>query len=371
MSFLSRLLFGPPASAAAVLGAQNLSASSGIIPPWATPGDLLPIVYSDIYGPTGLDAVTRDTAVTCAPIAKGLGIITSRIADLPLVAGTLQPGGEDGDEFVPDAVQPGWLRATGHPQDVWHRMSLTLDDLVFHGWSLWAVQRDSSGAITDAGRIVYQDWAFDTTSPTGVRIGSKPVINATEVILFAGPHEGILIRARDSIRGWRHMEAAWVGRVRNPVPLVVLHEAEANSVTQPEAEMYVAAWARNRTSPTGAVGWLPATINLEVYGELEADLFDKGRNAARLDLANHLGLPASALDGTAATASLTYVTQEGDRNALVDDLEMWMGPIESRLSQPDIAGPGKVIRFSRTNLTNTPNDPYGATATTNPKEIAA
>jgi hypothetical protein len=221
---------------------------------------------------------------------------------------------------------------------------------LFYGWSLWVLERDEAGQILDAGRIAFERWEFDETSPTGVAVDHQHVTDPADVLLIAGPDEGLLVTGRDAIRGWRHMENAWVGRVRNPIPVMVLHETEDNGLTQTEAAPYLKAWAENRTSPNGAVGFLPAGLKLEVHGNVEADLFDKGRNAARIDLANHLNLPVEAVGGSTATASLTYSTQEGSRVQLVDDLEYWQAPVDTALSR--LAAPGKVIRANRSYLTD-------------------
>lgn len=364
MSWISRLLFGSPASAG------NVLASGAIIPPFAPTPELAALVYSDIYGPSGLDAVTRESAMTVSPIKRGRAVIIGRLADLVFEQGEMVDG-----EFVADEKQPGWLTNTLTPQTCWHRFAWSLDDVIFTGWSLWIVERDEAGNITDAARLARHRWNFDTASPTGVTIDQQPVTDEGSVILFAGPDDGLLIAARDAIRGWRYMERAWVGRVRNPIPLIVLHEKEANGVSQTEAEGIVAAFAAARTSDNGAVGFLPASLDIETYGDVVADLFDNGRNAARIDIANQMNLPVSYLDGSTATSSLTYVTQEGTRNQIIDDLEYWIAPFEARLSKKDVTGGDtKVIRLNRSNLTSTPNDTHGATARTEahqPQEAAA
>lgn len=360
MSWFSRLLFGPPASAANVM--------SGPMLPFSPDPTLAAMVYSDIYGPTGADAVTRESAMSVAPIGRGRAVIVGRLADLVWEQGEMVDG-----EFVPDSQQPAWLTATKTPQTCWHRFAWSLDDVLFTGWALWVLERDETGQIIDAARLARHRWGFDTESPTGVAIDQKPVTDERSVLLIAGPDDGLLIKARETIRGWRYMERAWVGRVRNPIPLVVLHEKDANGVTQEEAKAYVEAFAAARTSDNGAIGFLPASLDLEVYGEIEADLYDKGRNAARIDVANAMNLPVSYLDGSTATSSLTYVTQEGTRNQIIDDLEYWIAPFEARLSEADVTGtPGKVIRLNRSNLSSVPNDVHGATnrAATEPEEAA-
>lgn len=333
----------------------------GVMFPWAPTPELKALVYSDIFGDTGADIVTRETAMRVAPIKRGRAVIVGRLSDLPFELGEFVNG-----EFVADQTQPAWLTQTGSiATSAWHRFAWSLDDVLFTRWSLWAVDRDEAGTVVAADRIDQTSWRFDQASPTGVAIllGNlvwAHVTDETSVILFSGPDDGLLTTAHDTITGWRHMERSWVGRVRNPIPAMALKEREANGVTQAEAQRYVEAWAAARTSPNGAVGFLPHGLDLEVYGEVKADLFNEGRNAARIDVANHMNLPVAYLDGSTATSSLTYVTQEGSRAQVIDDLEYWVAPFEARLSQPDITGdPDKVVRLNRSNLTAVPNDDHG------------
>jgi len=338
----------------------------GVVFPWNTTTAISALVYKDLYGSEAAEAVSREVAMRVAPVKRARAVIVGRLADLPFEMGEIRDGA-----FVADPVQPEWLTSTSDIATTpWWRFAWSLDDVLFTGWALWAVDRDAAGRIIDADRIPRERWRFDQTSPTGVAVAlgdpaAQQWVNVPDpasVILFAGPDDGLLSTAADSITGWRLMEKAWVGRVRNPIPLMVLHEADKNDpVTQAEAQQYVEAFAAGRTSPNGAIGFLPAKLTMEVHGEVKAELFNEGRNAARIDIANHVNLPVSYLDGSTATASLTYVTQEGDRHALIDDLEYWLAPFESRLSAADITGdPAKVIRVNRANLTVAPNDNHGA-----------
>jgi hypothetical protein len=303
----------------------------------------------------GADApVDRTAAMRVAPVKRGRAIIVGKCADLPLVAGRF-----DGTAFQPTASQPKWLTGTGTIVTPWHRMAHTLDDLIFQGWSLWMVTRGAAGQITDALRIPPFRWSFAPETTLGIRIDGEEWLDATTVVLFQGPDEGLLETGADVIRGARAMEAAWVGRVQNPIPLTVLHEVERNGVEDDEAQTLVDTYAAARRAPGGAVAFLPAQLNLETYGEVAADLFIGGRNAVRLDVANLLNLPASVLDGSQAGASLTYVTQEGDRQELIDWLEYYLAPIEARLSMDDVTPRGQVIRFDRSSLTASPNSSHG------------
>lgn len=333
----------------------------GVMFPWSvTSSTLQALVYKDVYGTTDNEIVTRDSAMRVAPVKRGRAVIIGRLGDLPLELGEFVEG-----VFVADEVQPAHLtQVDGVESTPWRRFAWSLDDVLFTGWSLWAVDRDDAGAITASDRIARHLWRFDADSPTGVQIQIGLVwVNVTDdksVLLFAGPDDGLLVNAHDSIVGWRHMERAWVGRVRNPIPLMVLREKEAGTVRQTEAQGYVDALAAGRLSPNGAIAFIPATLDLDVHGEVQADLFNEGRNAARIDIANHMNLPVSYLDGSTATSSLTYTTQEGSRAQIIDDLEYWLAPFEARLSQADVTGdPKKFVRVNRSNLTAVPNDEHG------------
>lgn len=355
MSFLSRLFSGDASAPARALGIGVPGVTQvGIVSPWQDSSTLAHIAYSELFA-GGADIVDRAAAMRVPPIKRGRAILVGSIADLPLEAGSWSAG-----EWVPAKRQPTWLNRSTTAQTPFHRMANTVDDLIFHGWSLWALNRSETGTILDAVHVQRSRWSFDAQAPLGIRLGDKPLTDAASVILFQGPDEGLLATGADVVRGARAMDAAWVGRAQNPSPLIVLHETERNGVTQDEAEQYVKAWSAARVSPTGAVGFLPSTLNLETPGNGgDADMFIGGRNAIRLDVANLLNLPASLLDGSTATASLTYQTAEGEFSQLNEWLSYWIAPIEARLSQADVTPQGTVVRFDRSTLSNVPTDSHG------------
>ncbi len=66
------------------------------------------------------------------------------------------------------------------------------------------------------------------------------------------------------------------------------------------------------------------------------------------------------MDASLSTASLTYSTQEGQRNEFADfTLPYWMEPIQQRLSMDDVVLPGERVRFDLTELFTVPNSPNG------------
>ena len=323
-----RIMSGRQADELAPSGAKR----TGILSPFATDGQLQQIVWSDILGTTEVLPVTRAEAMTIPAVVAARNIIIRHIAGTPLVA-------QERDITLAD--QPAWLQHTTGASTPWHRMAWTLDDLLFTGWSLWWVER-SGGAIQSATRVPYEWWEIDADGH--LLVNAKPV-NEDEVILFAGPNEGLLEYARRTIRAARNVEEGWAGRVRSPIPLVELHQTTPDQLDDDEAQALVDSYATQRLDRNGAVLYTPYDVEVRTHGAVETDLFVEARNAIRLDIGNFTGLPAEALDGSLSTASLTYTTQEGTRTELGEALRLWFEPVEQRLSQDDVVPQRQRVRF--------------------------
>lgn len=314
-------------------------ASVGLVTPYESAA-LSRIAWAEHFnGANGV--VNRNGAMRIPAIAKARNVLTGVVASLPL----LELEGETHHDMP-------WLYRTSGDVSPWHRMAYTIDDLMFHGWSLWAVTRDEAWQITDAARVPFERWVAD--SKTGqITVDGKPA-NAGEVILIPGSFEGILEAGGDTIRGAHALQQAWIGRAQNPIPLIELHQVTDDELDQDEIDMMLEDWANARTSPTGAAGFTDYRVELRVHGTVATDLFEEGRNAIVLDVARLTGIPAALLDGSLSTSTLTYSTQEGQRNEFLDyTLPTWIAPIEARLSMDDVCAPGRRIRFDRSSLITT------------------
>lgn len=343
MGFIDWLL-GTPAPSSVT------PASTAIASPWSST-QLNTLVWSDVFGGEA-QVMTRAEALSLPAVNKATAIMKSLIADKPLRA-------YKGDELAP--VQPTFLYRTDGDVSPWLRMAGTIDDLIFYGWSLWAVERGAAGQITAAVHVPFDRWQFDTDGRVLVTSGGgKPQpVDARSVILIPGPNDGLLTHASRSLRGAAAIEGAWVERARNPIPQVNLHLTEEAGIELAEAQQLVKDWDLARQ--TGATAFTPHNVDAIAMGQLSPDLFTEGRNNSRLDVANFFNLPAALLDGSVSTASLTYSTQEGDRNEVYDYcLPYWVGAIEGRLSQDDVVPAGQRVRFDFSTLLNSPQSPTGA-----------
>ena len=298
--------------------------------------------------------MNRSQAIQIPAVARARNLIAGAIAPLPLVA--LNASGKV-------AVQPTFLYRSSTLEDPYQRMLWTIDDLIFRGVSLWAVQRgaNTSGLahapILDAVRVPLDRWQIRNGR---IEVDGKPV-DSDDVVLFNGPTNGILIDARDSLRAAQAVESAFVSRARNPLPLTVLEHAPGNTTALEPQEVtaLLEAWKTARKNPDGAVGYLPPGIVLNTPGTDAESLLESARNAGRVDIANHMGLPVSLIDGGIAESSLTYRNAVGEVSRFYGDLEFYMDPIQHRLSQDDVVPRGTRVRFDLSEFTTPAPDVTG------------
>lgn len=314
--------------------------------PWST-AQLARVVAEAAFGQQA-QLLTRADAMSHPAFVKGRGMIVSQIAPAPLVVL---------DERGPVTTQPAWLYRTAGTLSPYHRMLWTVDDIICEGWSLWGTPRDDAGLITDGERIPSEWWHFDAD---GRIIVNDEVVSAEEYTLIPGPSEGFLEYAHRSMRGAIALEDAYVKRARVPIPLVELHETVEGSLEDDEIDALIDDYVEARKDENGAVTFTPSGIELKVHGEQAANLAIEGRNFSRIDVANFLMLPASALDGSLSTASLTYSTQEGQRNEVQDySIAYWSDPIAARFSQDDVVPKGQRVRFDFAQQRTTTPSPTG------------
>jgi hypothetical protein len=308
--------------------------------PWSD-GVLQRIAYAELSGLRPRE-VTREDAMRVPAIVRGRDLVALTLGRFPLAmfqsAGT---GNPDDDVRLPT---PKWLQSTATGLPVRGRTVWSLDDLIFGGMSVWATERDpGTNEITDAIRVPPEYWHVDPDS-LGVVVNGQ-LAQADEVIIFEGLRQGLLYFASESVEASRDLAKAWQQRLKSPIPLVTLSQTEANSDLTP-SEVVDTVLDFDAARQESSTAYVPFGYKAEAFGTIEPDLYTEGRNADRLDWGNMLGLPAALLEGSQATASLTYSTSEGKRAELVDYcLAAWAMPIEDRLSQDDVTPEGCYVRF--------------------------
>ncbi|SEF13784.1 Phage portal protein [Jiangella alba] len=251
-----------------------------------------------------------------------------------------------------EVATPAWMYRTNGGTSPFHRMLWTLDDLVFSGWSLWAVERSTAGQITDAARVPREWWNFDPDSFEIFVQGQT--VTPESVLLIPGPHEGLLEMAETTIRAAVDLERAWAMRVRRPIPAVEVHSTDDTPRTDTEIHELVDS-VNEVIDGGGGVFHTPSDIEVKSHGDTVLDLLVQGRNAVTLDFGRYLSVPGVKLDAALASASLQYSTAVDGRNEFVDTTaRFWLTPIEARLSLDDVVPRGQRVAFDLSDMTDIP-----------------
>ena len=326
------------------LALQDLNPQVGLASPWSSPNHLQNIVVSDLFGATDLLPVTRADAVRVPAVSKARALICGTIARLPLKA--YKSGGIL-------AEQPAWLYRTNGNVSPQQRMLWTMDDLVFNGFSLWAVERGAQGQITDAARVPLEWWEFSNTGEIKV---NGEVAKADQVILFAGFQEGFTEIGAHTVRAFQDLESTRSARLRNPVPSIVLHATEDLKMDPSEVQAIIDAYAATHQSSSLSISYLPHNLNVEEHGSSSPEMFLQLENTVNAQVAQLLNVPATMLEASVeGTSSLTYQNSQTERSHFIDTtINYWAGIIEAQLSMDDVSPRGTYIQFDLSSLTNLP-----------------
>lgn len=305
---------------------------------WASPNHL----FSLDPAPRDTITVSRATAMGVPALARARRLIVGSIARCPLQATV---NGE------PLASQPAWLSRTDGPISPFHRMAWTIDDLLFHGWSLWAIERDSAGAVVAADRVPFTDWGF--TPNGGVEYLSREVDSAS-VCLIPGVDEGVLSTSPETIRQAVNLGRASDKAARTPMAHTELHQTGGEPLSQEEIGALVSAWIKARRSEDGAVSYTSQNIDVRTHGAYDSNLLIDGRNAAAVDIARVTGIPAILLDASATDSTMRYSNVDARNTEFIDFcLAPLMAAVAARLGMDDMVDPGVAIEFDVSELTGT------------------
>lgn len=329
--------------------ARTAPATMPLASPWSGehPHHLLPAIHSEIFG-TAPRAVTRAEAVQIPALSRARQLIVATIPRLPIVA----------TNTAGDTIDvPAWLTASSGALSPFHRMLWTIDDLFFYGWSLWAVSRNDAGLVTDAARVPYEMWNFD--SEGRVMVGER-IADDDEVILIPGIGEGILIYGAATITEAMNISRAIQKAAETPSAQIELHQTNEAPITREQVRTLVNDWAQARRGANGGVAFTSNGIEVREHGAAKEHLLIEGRNAVAVDIARHAGIPAMMIDATLSGSSISYQNTSARMAELITfGLSPHMSAVATRLSQDDVTPPGMTIAFDTTTVIEAlrPTDP--------------
>lgn len=303
------------------------------------------VVWADL---TGGDAqlLSRPAAMSIPALARQRHLLCGSIARCPLVVlrgATPEP-----------ADRHRWSYRTDGPLSPFHRMLWTADDLMFHGWSLWRATRGTDELLTTE-RIPTDRWGTDVADRILI---DGELVDASEVILIPGPHEGILNFGAPALRRMLDNLDAAATAARNPSAYLELHYTGEEPLTDTQIDQLVERWAKARRGLNGGVAYTGRNVELKEHGTHEGHLLIEGRNADAVDASRLVSSPAAMADATAG--SLTYETVSGRNGQFLDfGVSLYMDAIAARLSMDDVVARGLRTAFDTSPLSGLGQPPTG------------
>jgi hypothetical protein len=341
----------PELEAAQAAGPGGIELAS----PWAAAS---PQLSSILWEDTGLlmgkdQPITREAAMQIPALARARHLICGFGAKAQLVV-------MRGD--VRRTQQPSWISRTGTGLSPWHRMLWTLDDVFFHGWSLWKVERASDGGPITGGatRVPAHRWSFDRHTGD-VLVDGEP-FPERQALLIPGPHEGLLTFGRTALLQAKELEDAATRAAQNPAAYLELHYTGDAPMDDTQINAHRERWAEARRGEYGGVAWTGKDMEVKEHGAAQEHLLVEGRNAAAVNVARLASMPAAMLDATNAGASLTYETTSGRNAEFLDyGVDLYLDALAAVFSMDNVVPPGESTHVDTTQVRSLTPSPTGPT----------
>jgi len=332
---------------------QNLLQGRQLVPSIVTPystgsTSLIQLVAADLFPDVTTKTVDRAAALKIPGVKRAHSIHTGLVGGLSFFQYT-------GDTRRDD--QPEWLTNSASGVPIYQRWAGICSDLFFDAWACLALSDDG----TDAIHVPSGLWTIDSETGDVVideRIPTEYRHNPRIITMGYGDN-GFLVDARETILASTDLARIWMERLENPSPGTELHITDPafDHMSHEDKIKLVDQWNSNRQRSGGQTAVTPSFIKVNALGQNSADLFEKGRNAIRLDLANHAAVPASIIEGSkdGGGGDMSYSNDTSERNELFDfGTSRFVRAIEARLSLDDVVESGDSIRADLGNLMASP-----------------
>lgn len=322
--------------------------------PWSAQDSLVTWTIDQMWdGEWPGGTMTREIAGRIPAVQRAHGIHVTQFAQLKFFQ-------MDGPART--AEQPRWLTTSDSGVSPYHRMFGLGSDLFYDGWGCLGFTRD----MGDCLHIPFGMWRVEDDGSLWVDDRVPAPYRARPVAIPLGyGANGLLHDGIDTLREARLIESAYMDRLENPIPLTILGIPREvwDGWTKEERAAYRDQWVEGRKRQNGSTAMKVAEFPVDMPGQVAVDLYESGRNSARLDIANHTATPASMIEGVRQGGSgggtemrYTGVANGAGRSELWDFglAKRFTLAVEARLSLDDISPAGLSIRADLTDLLRIP-----------------
>jgi hypothetical protein len=322
--------------AAAIDGAAG-APQRGLAAHWARPNHLAAIdALGDFFGLQGdMIPPTRAEAMSVPAMARARHTVCIA-ARLPL---NVDPADYPATALI-ERPDPNRTRQAVHTD--------TLDSLLFHGTALWRItERYAADARPRRAEFI----ALHRTArePDGRWLIDGTHVADADLIWFEGPHEGVLAFGGRSMRAAVRLDRAYAATAANPAVAFEVHQVSGDVLTDEEIADVVAE-VRAAIADRGVV-YTNEALQLVSHAASAENLLISGRQAAAVDIARMVGLPAPMVDAYPPGASSEYQNFQARMKEARDiGVDAYASAIEARLSMDDVLPRGVTCSYDWDNM---------------------
>jgi HK97 family phage portal protein len=293
---------------------------------------------------TATGPVSRRDALSVPAVARGVNLIASTLATLPVERIHTDPEGRK--VRVPLGT---FMECPEKDTPRFSTIAKTAMDLLLDGQAYWVVLARNAEGFPAQIRYVPLDEMSWTADDWGVMTSltfRDRTYPARDIIAFPGWTDGILTYGAEIIRTAIALEGAARRYADAPIPSLIVKNTSNYELAPSEVDQLLADVKRARQE--SAVGYLNGGVDLDTMGWDAAQLqLVEARVFTNAAIANMIGIPAHFIAASnPGGSSLTYSNVSQEARLLQDySMRPLITAMESRLAMQDVTPRGHHYRF--------------------------
>ncbi|RZU61443.1 phage portal protein [Zhihengliuella halotolerans] len=316
--------------------------TSGVTSPWAPePSELERMTLADLVGLTPEDVIiNRETTVGIPAVAKGLNLIKSSVARLPMVV-------YRNDQIAP--LQPPFLNQLEPGIQNHTVIAYAVEDLILYGKAFFLItKRNTQGQAQQVKFVPHSEAEYERGI---LKRAFGEVVNPREFFRIDYINEGIINFGRDALKEMILIEKAAYRAGASPLPHLILREtSDKGKLSSEQKTSLIQAYSSERRKAHGSISLISSNLEPIPIGQTNENLLLEARNANAINAARILMLPASYTDAFVSGTSLSYTNIASRNKELLEAINPAIEAMEAAFSYY-LVPYGSKIKFDTSELT--------------------